>query len=114
VRLSDGDRERLLEALKRHHAEGRLTIPELERRVELVSEAETEDQARPAMADLPILPAPAAGAERVDRVSRRGHGHADAARGDWTPTSERFRDPRSGRITRVWVDAAGGRHYVPD
>ncbi|MDQ6834624.1 MAG: hypothetical protein M3016_00370 [Actinomycetota bacterium] len=29
-------------------------------------------------------------------------------------TVERFRDPRSGRVMRVWEDAAGTRHYVPD
>lgn len=31
------------------------------------------------------------------------------------PTGERFRDPSSGKITRVWVDPAdGSRHYVPE
>jgi hypothetical protein len=31
------------------------------------------------------------------------------------PTSERFRDPSSGTIMRVWVDPADdSRHYVPD
>ena len=43
-----------------------------------------------------------------------GHGEADAAAPDWQPTSERFRDPRTQRIMRVWVDAAGARHYVPE
>ncbi len=36
------------------------------------------------------------------------------ARVDWTPTEERFRDPRSGQIMRVWTDANGGRHYLRD
>jgi len=31
------------------------------------------------------------------------------------PTSERFRDPTSKAIIRVWVDPAdGSRHYVPE
>jgi hypothetical protein len=34
LRPSDGDRERTLEALKRHYAEGRLSMGELETRVE--------------------------------------------------------------------------------
>ena len=45
---------------------------------------------------------------------RRGHGHADEADADWRPTAERFRDPRTNQVMRVWEDAAGGRHYVPD
>ncbi len=32
----------------------------------------------------------------------------------WQPTAERFRDPRSGEVMRVWQDSAGGRHYVPE
>ena len=33
----------------------------------------------------------------------------------WLATRERFRDPGTQRIMRVWVDPASGeRHYVPD
>ena len=45
---------------------------------------------------------------------RRGHGDADQPRADWRPTDERFRDPRTKQVMRVWEDAAGARHYVPD
>jgi hypothetical protein len=89
--LSDGEREELFELLKRHAALGRLDIEELERRV----------TAEPV--------------QRRERPrARRGHGDVDRPRPDWTPTAERFRDPRSARIMRVWTDARGGRHYVPD
>lgn len=30
------------------------------------------------------------------------------------PTAEVFRDPASGRITRVWADDAGNRAYLED
>lgn len=113
MRLSDADREAMIEALSRHGAAGRLDVPELERRVEIVAEAVTRDEAAAAFADLPpLVPAgPVSGGGR-----RRGRGHGDAATvgPDWQPTAERFRDPRSGRIMRVWVDGAGGRHYVAD
>ena len=33
---------------------------------------------------------------------------------DWRPTAERFRDPRTNRVMRVWEDAGGARHYVAD
>jgi DUF1707 SHOCT-like domain len=41
LRASDADRERFVEALRRHHAEGRLTTEELSDRVERASVAGT-------------------------------------------------------------------------
>jgi hypothetical protein len=63
------------------------------------------------MADLPALPGdpPPARARW-----RRGHGDADSPGPDWRPTAERFRDPRTNRVMRVWEDASGARHYVVD
>jgi hypothetical protein len=111
MRLSDADREQLAEALGRHAAEGRLGLDELERRLEQVFTASSREQAAAAMADLPPLP-PASPPPRLR--SGRGHGDADAPAPDWRPTNERFRDPRTNRIMRVWVDGGGGRHYVAD
>jgi uncharacterized protein DUF1707 len=111
VLLDDDDRERLFERLSRHAAAGRLDFAELERRVEAVAAARTREQAAAALADLPPLPGDPLPA-RAHR--RRGHGHADAAEADWRPTNERFRDPRTNRVMRVWEDPAGRRHYVVD
>jgi len=44
----------------------------------------------------------------------RGHGDAEAPHAGWRPTNERFRDPKTNRVMRVWEDAGGSRHYVPD
>jgi hypothetical protein len=114
VRLGDSEREELFERLSRHAAAGRLNIEELERRVAAVAAARTREEAAAVLADLPPLPAEAApsGPGRVRRG--RGHGDADAPRSEWQPTAERFRDPRTGRVMRVWEDPAGGRHYVAD
>lgn len=111
MRLDDADRERLFERLSQHAAAGSLDLAELERRVEAVTTAQTREQAAAVLADLPALPGdpPPARAR-----ARRGHGHADAPQADWRPTSERFRDPRSNRVMRVWEDAGGQRHYVVD
>jgi Domain of unknown function (DUF1707) len=114
VRLGDADREQLFDRLSRHAAEGRLDVAELERRVAVVAAADTREQAAAALSDLPPL--------ATDPLSgpsgrpRRGHGHGDAGApaADWQPTPERFRDPRTNRVMRVWEDAAGVRHYVPD
>ena len=109
--LGDGDRELLYEALKRHAAEGRLDTAELERRVTIVAEAQTREAAADAMAGLP--PLVTAPEERRPRWGR-GHGEAERPEPDWQPTSERFRDPRTRNVLRVWVDPAGARHYVAE
>ncbi len=110
--LGDADRELLYETLKRHAAEGRIDIAELERRVALVAGAQTREDAATALADLPVLAGPSEPERRPRRG--RGHGESDKPGPDWQPTSERFRDPRTRRVLRVWVDPAGERHYVAE
>jgi Domain of unknown function (DUF1707) len=111
VLLSDADREQLFERLNRHAAAGTFELDELERRVEVLAAAQTREQAAEVVADLPPLPDD----PRPSRA-RWGHGHGDAdkPRAEWRPTGERFRDPRTNRVMRVWEDASGARHYVPD
>ncbi|HTX31833.1 MAG TPA: DUF1707 domain-containing protein [Solirubrobacteraceae bacterium] len=110
MRLSDSDRERLYELLSEHAAAGRITTEELERRVALAVRAQTRAEASALLDDLPPLP----GRAQTPWWRARAHGETDVPAVDWQPTSERFRDPRTKRIMRVWVDADGGRHYVPD
>jgi hypothetical protein len=110
LRLSDADRERLYELLSLHAAAGRITMEELERRVAVAAGAQTREEATVLLEDLP----PLAPGSQAPWWRRRAHGEADGPAVDWQPTNERFRDPRTKRIMRVWVDADGGRHYVPD
>jgi hypothetical protein len=110
LRLSDADRERLYDLLSRHAAAGRITMEELERRIAVAADAQTREQATVLLDDLPPLP----GQSQLPWWRARPHGEADRAAVEWQPTNERFRDPRTKRIMRVWVDADGGRHYVPD
>ncbi len=111
--LSDADREALFAQLSAHAAAGRLSVEELERRVTIVAEAQSREQAAPAFDGLPPLPA-SAPATPARAWGRRGHAEADKPAPDWQPTNERFRDPRSQRVMRVWIDAGGVRHYVPE
>ena len=113
MRLGDADRERLYEALSHHAAAGRIDLDELERRVAAVDAAASAEQAAEVLSDLPTLPAADLGEPGRPRWGR-GHAEADRPQPDWHPTSERFRDPRTRRVIRVWVDGAGGRHYIPD
>ena len=112
-RLSDADRDEFAELLSRHAAAGRLSVEELEARVAALYEAESRSQAAALLADLPPLPAPPVERQRPRRG--RGHGEATKPEAGWVPTNERFRDPGSRRIMRVWLEpGTGTRHYVPD
>jgi DUF1707 SHOCT-like domain len=106
----DAGRERLLGLLREHYARGTIDDAELDRRSGIVLSAQFADEAAAAVADLPLL----AGRGTV-RNERRRHGQAARPGPGWVPTSERFRDPTSGAIIRVWTDPAdGSRHYVPE
>jgi hypothetical protein len=110
--LTDRDRDELADLLAHHHSTGTLSTDELERRLDALFAAESRAEVDPLLADLP----PIAGSPPPRRAGwGRGHAEADAPGAGWQPTNERFRDPRTRRIMRVWVDpASGGRHYVPD
>jgi hypothetical protein len=111
VLISDAERELLFERLKLHAAAGRLGVEELERRVAVIALAETREQADVAMSDLPAIEGTATVAPRR---SRGRHGEVDRPASDWRPTNERFRDPRTNAVMRVWEDASGARHYVSE
>lgn len=110
-RLSDADRDRLAVLLREHYAYGRLSLDEMRQRVTIVLAAEFADEAAPAVDDLPPLGAP--GPARKQRGGR--HAQSAAPEPGWLPTPERFRDPATGTIMRVWIDPADQqRHYVPE
>ena len=127
---SDADRERLVALLREHYAVGLFGLDELDRRVGVVLSAQYLDEAAAAIADLPGIagtgtagtgtagtgtagPRGAGPPWRTRR--RRGHAHADEPAAGWIPTNERFRDPSTSTVMRVWVDPADqSRHYVPE
>jgi hypothetical protein len=128
--LGDADRDRLVAVLREHYAAGRMDTEELRRRVGIVLAAAYADEAAAALADLPPVampggpgsapdtgPAggPAGGAAPGQSRWRKRHAQVAQPQPGWIPTAERFRDPSSGAIMRVWTDPAdGSRHYVPD
>ena len=110
----DADRERLAALLREHYAVGQLSLDELDRRVGIVLSAEYVDEAAAAVADLPRLAGPGTAAGRPGR-QRRGHAQAGTPAAGWIPTDERFRDPTTRAVMRVWIDPADqSRHYVPE
>ena len=104
--LGDADREQLYETLKRHAAEGRLDIAELERRVALVANAETREAAAEAVADLPALAGVGEPARRPRRG--RGHGEVDKPAADWQPTEREVPGSRghAGCYACGWIPPA--------
>ena len=122
--LSEAGRERLLSLLREHYARGQLGLEEMSQRVGVVLAAAYSDEAAAAVTDLPLLggsgaagpagPA-AAPASRGRPGQRRRHAQRAEPDADWVPTPERFRDPSTRAIMRVWVDPADlSRHYVPE
>lgn len=78
VRASDAERERVVASLRRHFAEGRLGVEDLERRVRRAYEAEWRAELRSLTRDLPFT-APvdrrrvARGVDRVQQGLYRAH-----------------------------------------
>ena len=122
TRIGDKERERLFAILGEHYAAGRLSLDEVRRRTEIVVSATYADEADRALAELPVIAGSAldtsggkAEPRRRGLMSRRGHAEVARPTPGWVRTTERFRDPSSGVIMRVWLDPSdGSRHYVPD
>jgi hypothetical protein len=113
--LGDADRERLIVLLREHYAAGRLDLDDLRHRVGVVLAAAYAEEAAVALADLP--PAGVSDTAAAGRVGDSRGRHAQTRKPElgWVPTAERFRDPSSGVIMRVWIDPSDeSRHYVPD
>jgi hypothetical protein len=116
--MTDADRERIAGLLREHYAQGTLELDELRRRVGIVLAAEYADEAAATVADLPLLTDSGGGPKSSGGLplgQRRRHAQTAAPGPGWMPTPERFRDPSTKKIMRVWIDPADqSRHYVPD
>jgi hypothetical protein len=113
--LGDADRERLVGLLREHYAAGRLDLDDLRHRVGVVLAAVYAEEAAVALADLPPAGVPDTPGAGRGGDSRGRHAQTRKPEPGWVPTAERFRDPSSGVIRRVWIDPSDeSRHYVPD
>ena len=113
--LGDADRERLLALLREHYAAGRLDLEDLRHRAGVVLAAAYAEEAAAALAGLPPAGVPNTPGAGRGGGSRGRHAQTRKPDPGWVPTAERFRDPSSGVIMRVWIDPSDeSRHYVPD
>jgi hypothetical protein len=73
------------------------------------------EEAAEALAELPPAGVPDTPGAGRGGDSRGRHAQTGKPAPGWVPTAERFRDPSSGVIMRVWIDPSDeSRHYVPD
>jgi DNA-binding SARP family transcriptional activator len=81
--------------------------------IQATSTRPVDEQTERAIAERTGVPS-TPGARR--RGNPRGrHAQTRKPEAGWVPTAERFRDPSSGVIMRVWIDLSDeSRHYVPD
>jgi hypothetical protein len=106
------EREHLAATLGAHYAAGHLELGELDRRLERLLSATSMAAAAAVLEGLPALEDRAPPRRRW-RVGR--HGESKQPQPGWIPTLERFRDPGSERLMRVWIDPADGRrHYLAE
>jgi len=114
-KLGDADRERLIVLLREHYAAGRLDLDDLRHRVGVVLAATYAEEAAVALAELPSAGVPDIPGAGSGGDPRGRHAQTRKPEPGWVPTTERFRDPSSGVIMRVWIDPSDeSRHYVPD
>ncbi len=112
----DAVRDRDAALLGRHYVAGNVGADDFSARLDILYGSAGDGGRATALAGLPALDAAAPAAV----VSRRGwwrgrHGESDGPQPGWLPTPERFLDPTTDRVMRVWLDpATRRRHYLPD
>ena len=96
VRASDADRERAVGSLRDHYAAGRLTMEELDQRVERACRATFRSELRPLLADLPRDRR----ARLLRRVARTHRATLPAHAGGYVATN--------GVLVAIWQLTGGG------
>jgi len=72
LRVSDEERDRVVQEIREHFAAGRLSEEELDERVQAAYQARTQDELQAVRSDLPALPVTRA-QQRAELAERRSH-----------------------------------------
>jgi hypothetical protein len=112
IRADDAERNHTVGVLRAHLLDDRLTIEEFAERSLAAYGADTHEELDGILADLPPL---TTRTSRDPQAHRGRHGESELPAVGWRPTRERFRDPSTNRVMRVWVNPAdASRHYVAE
>jgi len=71
IRVGDAEREAVASQLRDHYADGRLTLDELNQRLDQVFAAKTRADLNTVTRDLPVAPQPATGGRALQAVPRQ-------------------------------------------
>jgi hypothetical protein len=99
LRVSDAERERMVDALRDHYADGRLSSDELEERVERAYHATTRGDLSALMRDLPS-----------DRPRRARERMAKANRDAWRAHLTSYAAVNGG-LVGIWAATGGGEFW---
>ena len=132
MRVSDADRDQVAETLREAAAEGRITLDELDGRLERTYSSQIYADLEPIVADLPpthgsdLAQNPAAGASSVsgesgDALVINAKGETTARKGTWEVPARVEVNARWGTckldlrearltspVTEIWIDVTGG------
>ncbi|WP_017610842.1 DUF1707 SHOCT-like domain-containing protein [Nocardiopsis xinjiangensis] len=132
MRVSDADRDQVAEALREAAAEGRITLDELDDRLERTYSSQVYADLEPVVADLPsahgsdLAQNPAAGAASVseqsgDALVINAKGETTVRKGTWEVPARVEAHARWGAckldlrearltspVTEIWIDVTGG------
>lgn len=105
LRASDDDRERVAEVLRQAAGDGRLTLAELQDRLEALYAAKTYGELEPVVADLPSVRLPRPSASAPSPVRTAGEAAAVPDRVGGVPVSRVAKAAVFGEVTRrgQWV-----------
>lgn len=136
MRVSDADRDQAAETLREAAAEGRITLDELDDRLERTYSSQIYADLQPIVADLPsthgsdLAQNPAAGAAPVtgqsgDALVINAKGETTVRKGTWEVPARVEANSRWGTckldlrearltspVTEVWIDVTGGRGNI--
>lgn len=112
-RASDAERDHALASLQQAFADGRLSEDELRWRIDRVLHATTTGDLSAVVRDIVVTARPALSSSMRDHHRGR-HGEQGIETEGLRPTDERFRDPSTKRVMRVWLTPGGERRYLSD
>ncbi|HZN20679.1 MAG TPA: DUF1707 domain-containing protein [Micromonosporaceae bacterium] len=106
LRMSDADRERVVERLRAAVGEGRLTLDEFEQRLDAVLTARTFGEVEPYVADLPAVPVP------KEHVQVRATSSGVKRRGQWVVPRQLSVFNKSSSVTLDFTEAVLAHRVV--
>jgi hypothetical protein len=112
VRVGDADRDAVAAELRDHYADGRLTLDELNERLDLAFAARTKADLNEVMRDLPHVARPTAGTAAGGTVGLPGSGWNYGSADDGPRSGGGYRRPFAPVLALVWMCVIVGSLFL--